>query len=108
MLDLLGSAAAMSADVAPVTRFGAAVAVCVAILALLATLAAMHRRRLATIQIRIHVTGTRGKSATVRLIAAAFRASGHRVVAKTTGTDPRLLLPDGTERPVRRWGAATI
>src|ERR1043165_5680056 len=56
-----------------------------------------HRRALRTIQVRIHVAGTRGKSTTTRLIAAALRAGGRRVVAKTTGAEPRLLLPDGSE-----------
>ena len=50
----------------------------------------------------IHVAGTRGKSTTVRLIAAGLRAGGHRVVAKVTGTQPRIILPDGSER---RFGA---
>jgi poly-gamma-glutamate synthase PgsB/CapB len=67
-----------------------------------------HRYRLARIPIRIHVAGTRGKSATVRLIATGLRAGGHTVVAKVTGTRPRLLLADGTEQPVRRWGPAAI
>jgi len=56
-----------------------------------------HRRALRSIPVRIHVAGTRGKSTTTRLIAAALRASGRRVVAKTTGSEPRLILPDGRE-----------
>ena len=63
---------------------------------------------LAAIPIRIHVNGTRGKSTVTRLIAAALREAGIRTVAKTTGTAPRLILPDGGERPVRRRAPASI
>lgn len=56
----------------------------------------------------VHVNGTRGKSETTRLIAAALRASGFRTMAKTTGTEPRLIMPDGSERRIRRRGAADV
>ncbi len=68
----------------------------------------VHRRRLRRIPVRIHVNGTRGKSTTTRLIAAGLRAGGYRVIAKTTGTLPRIILEDGSEIPVRRQGRATI
>ncbi len=68
----------------------------------------VHRRRLRRIPVRIHVNGTRGKSTTTRLIAAGLRAGGYRVIAKTTGTLPRIILEDGSEIPVRRRGRATI
>jgi poly-gamma-glutamate synthase PgsB/CapB len=67
-----------------------------------------HRRALRSIPVRIHVAGTRGKSTTTRLIAAALRASGRRVVAKTTGSEPRLILPDGREEIWPRRGPASI
>jgi poly-gamma-glutamate synthase PgsB/CapB len=67
-----------------------------------------HRRTLRAIPVRIHVAGTRGKSTTTRLIAAALRASGRRVVAKTTGSEPRLILPDGRDEIWPRRGPATI
>ena len=54
------------------------------------------------------MNGTRGKSTVTRLIAAALREAGIRTVAKTTGTAPRLILPDGSERPVRRRAPASI
>jgi gamma-polyglutamate synthase len=67
-----------------------------------------HRQALASIPIRIHVNGSRGKSSTTRLIAAALRSNGIRTVAKTTGTAARLILPDGSEEPVPRDGPANI
>ncbi|MCE5280592.1 MAG: poly-gamma-glutamate synthase PgsB, partial [Deltaproteobacteria bacterium] len=67
-----------------------------------------HARRLSRIPIRIHVNGTRGKSNVTRLIAASLRRSGIRTLAKTTGTTPRLILPDGTEKAIRRWAPANI
>ena len=65
-------------------------------------------RALAAIPVRIHVNGTRGKSTVTRLIAAALREAGIRTIAKTTGTAPRLILPDGGERAVRRRAPASI
>jgi gamma-polyglutamate synthase len=67
-----------------------------------------HRCNLRAIPVRIHVAGTRGKSTTTRLIAAALRASERRVVAKTTGSEPRLILPDGREEIWPRRGPASI
>src|SRR5260370_41975740 len=67
-----------------------------------------HRRHLRAVPVRIHVAGTRGKSTTTRLIAAGLRAGGRGVIAKTTGTAPRLILPDGSERPWRRRGPASV
>ena len=67
-----------------------------------------HERRLKRIPIRIHVNGTRGKSSVTRLIAAVLRRSGIRTLAKTTGTLPRLILPDGSEETIRRRSPANI
>ena len=60
------------------------------------------------VPIRIHVNGTRGKSSVTRLIWAALRAAGIPTLAKTTGAAPCLLLPDGTEQPLRRRGKPNI
>lgn len=68
----------------------------------------LHRRRLRRIPIRIHVNGSRGKSSVTRLIAAGLRAGGVRTCAKTTGTLPRVILPDGRELPVYRPMGANI
>ena len=79
---------------------------------LLASLGALeswfHQRNLSRIPIRIHVNGTRGKSSVTRLIAAGLRAGGIRTCAKTTGSLPRMILPDGSEYPVFRAGRANI
>jgi poly-gamma-glutamate synthase PgsB/CapB len=67
-----------------------------------------HERNLAQLPLRIHVNGTRGKSSVTRLIAGGLRAGGHHVVAKTTGTAAQLILPDGSEEPLKRRGPANI
>ncbi|MBN2198230.1 MAG: poly-gamma-glutamate synthase PgsB [Candidatus Aminicenantes bacterium] len=63
------------------------------------------RRR---IPLRIGVTGTRGKSSVARLTAAALRASGRSVLAKTTGSSPILIHPDGSEHEIRRQGPPRV
>lgn len=67
-----------------------------------------HQKNLKTIPLRIHVNGTRGKSSVTRLIAAGLRAGGFRVMAKTTGTAPRVILEDGSETQIYRPGSANI
>jgi poly-gamma-glutamate synthase PgsB/CapB len=67
-----------------------------------------HARKLAAIPIRIHVNGTRGKSSIVRLIAAALRAHGIQVYAKTTGSLPRVITTDGSEFPIHRPGLTNV
>ena len=61
-----------------------------------------------TISLRIAVTGTRGKSSVTRLIAAILREDGRRVVAKTTGSQARLILPDAGEVEITRRGIPSI
>jgi poly-gamma-glutamate synthase PgsB/CapB len=69
---------------------------------------ALNRRRLARIRHRIYVNGTRGKSSVTRLIAAALREGGVRTIAKTTGSSPRFIFPDGSEVLIRRLGQTNI
>ena len=56
----------------------------------------------------IHINGTRGKSSVTRLIAAGLRAGGKKVIAKTTGSAPRIIFSDGRESPVVRFFGANI
>lgn len=67
-----------------------------------------HRLALSQIPVRVLVTGSRGKSGTVRLLHAIARASGHSAYGKVTGTIAVELLPDGTELPTKRLGAASV
>jgi len=67
-----------------------------------------HQRNLDSIPVRIHVNGSRGKSSVTRLIGAGLRAGGKRVLTRTTGTKPRIIVEDGEESPVIRPGRANI
>ncbi|HMJ10814.1 MAG TPA: poly-gamma-glutamate synthase PgsB [Polyangiaceae bacterium] len=67
-----------------------------------------HRRNLRQLRIRVHVNGTRGKSSVTRLIAAGLREHGLITCAKTTGTLPRMILPDARELPIFRVAAPNI
>ncbi len=67
-----------------------------------------HEKNLQQLPLRIHVNGTRGKSSVTRLIAGGLRRGGRRVCAKTTGTDARFILPDGSEETIKRRGPANI
>lgn len=67
-----------------------------------------HEKRLRSIPLRIWVNGSRGKSSVTRLIAAGLRASGMKVIAKTTGTMPRFIIDNRTEEPIARLGMANI
>ena len=60
------------------------------------------------IPIIIHINGTRGKSSVTRLLAAGLRASGKKILAKTTGSAPRLIFEDGSEIPIIRYFGANI
>ena len=57
---------------------------------------------------RILVTGSRGKSGTVRLLHVLFLANKIPTYSKITGTTAVELFPDGTEKPTVRRGAAGI
>lgn len=60
------------------------------------------------VPIRIHVNGSRGKSSVTRLIAAGLRTTGKRVIAKTTGSAPRIIFEDGSEQAIPRRGKPNI
>ena len=58
--------------------------------------------------LRICVTGTRGKSSVTRLIASSLRGNGLCVLAKTTGSKPVVVFPDGREEEIRRRGRPSV
>ncbi len=60
------------------------------------------------IPLRIAVTGTRGKSSVARILASILTEHGKKVVAKTTGSQAMMLLPDGSRRELRRRGTPSI
>lgn len=61
-----------------------------------------YRQCLQSIPLRVLIHGGEGASAVTRLVAAGLRRGGLRVVAKTSGAMPRLILPEGQESPVSR------
>ncbi|MFP4081900.1 MAG: poly-gamma-glutamate synthase PgsB [Candidatus Aminicenantes bacterium] len=65
-------------------------------------------RKTNRIPLRICVTGTRGKSSVTRLIAASLREAGFNVLAKTTGSKPVLIFPDGKEEEIKRGNLPSI
>jgi len=60
------------------------------------------------IPLRICITGTRGKSTVTRLIAGILRENGQKVLAKTTGSRPKMIFPDGSEKEIQRQGQPSI
>lgn len=61
-----------------------------------------HQKALARIPLRILVNGTRGKTTVTRMTAAVLKEAGIRTYAKTTGSEARRILPDGSEEEYRR------
>ena len=61
-----------------------------------------------SIPLVISVTGTRGKTSVVRLLASVLREDGRAVLAKSTGSEAQYILPDGTVENVLRKGGVTI
>jgi len=67
-----------------------------------------HKQVLSSLPLRIHVNGTRGKSSVTRLVAAGLRAGGLKTYAKTTGTAPRVIDPEGKDRIIHRLRSPSI
>jgi gamma-polyglutamate synthase len=61
-----------------------------------------------SIPLVITVTGTRGKTSTVRLLASVLREAGRTVLAKTTGSQAQFVLPDGTTQDIPRRGLISV
>lgn len=68
----------------------------------------LNVRRLQRIPLRILVTGTRGKSSSVRLIHAALHEAGIPTLGKMTGTASRELDTAGGEHTTNRIGQVSI
>ena len=68
----------------------------------------LHLQALGNIPLRIHVNGSRGKSSVTRLIAAGIRAGGLRVLAKTTGSAPRIINENGKDLVIHRLRTPSI
>jgi len=83
-------------------------AAALALLGMGAAEARLHRRRLASLRTRIHVAGTRGKSSVTRLVAGGLRRGGVPTVAKTTGSLPCIVQPDGRDAPLFRAGSPNV
>ena len=66
------------------------------------------KKALDAVPSRILVTGSRGKSGTVRLIHEILRRSGQSAYGKVTGTVAVELYPDGSEHETVRLGAASV
>ena len=67
-----------------------------------------YSQRINEIAIRITVTGTRGKTSIVRALASILRTKGMRVLAKTTGSEAKYILPNGEEINIIRKGLTSI
>ncbi|WP_121744102.1 Mur ligase family protein [Natronorubrum halophilum] len=66
-----------------------------------------HRQRLEEIDVRIVVSGTRGKSGTTERLYDVLRSRGYDAYAKITGNHP-LSLYDGTENEISRGERVTL
>ena len=68
----------------------------------------MHLQSLSNIPMRIHINGSRGKSSVTRLIAAGLRSGGLKVLAKTTGSAPRIIDENGKDLVIHRLRTPSI
>lgn len=79
----------------------------IALSALIGERSALSSAR-ARLRLVVQVNGTRGKSTVTRMAHELLRLSGYRCYAKATGTEPRILLPDGSERRIGRMARANV
>ena len=66
------------------------------------------KRQRAALTHAVLITGSRGKSSTVRLLHSAMSQMGLSVYAKTTGTAAEEIACDGTETPTTRLGQVSV
>lgn len=64
-------------------------------------------RYISSVPIRIHVNGIRGKTTTTRLIGSILRPI-FPTLTKTTGSEPKIIYPDGREELIKREGLTRI
>jgi len=83
-------------------------AVTITAIAALAIEASRHGRRLGTVQHRVHVNGTRGKTEVTELIGAAMGNAGIRTWTKTTGKSTRAVDHRGRAVPFGRAGPPNV
>ena len=67
-----------------------------------------HRRDLDALDVRIMVTGTRGKSSTIRLLHAVLAEAGLRPWGRITGTVTEELTPDSERLDIVRTGQNSV
>ncbi|MFC2121217.1 poly-gamma-glutamate synthase PgsB [Bacteroidota bacterium] len=68
----------------------------------------LYSKKLNKLELRITVSGTRGKTSIVRTLASVFRENNIKVLAKTTGSEAKYILPDGKEEFIHRRGLTNI
>jgi len=61
-----------------------------------------------SIPLCIAVTGTRGKTSITRILASILRESNKKTLAKTTGSEPCYILPDGKQEKIKRTLTTSI
>ena len=59
------------------------------------------------ILIRIHVNGIRGKTSVTRMIGSVLR-NRYKTFTKTTGSEPKIIYPNGSEELIKREGLVNI
>jgi poly-gamma-glutamate synthase PgsB/CapB len=67
----------------------------------------MLQKSIASMSLRIHVNGTRGKSSVTEYVAAGIASAGHDVMAKITGIIPA-TIHNGVIQTVDRAGPARV
>lgn len=67
-----------------------------------------HTRSLASVCLRVHVHGSRGKTSLTRELAQRLRQRGLRTLARTTGDQAEWILPDGSTKPWKRRGPGRV